>query len=88
MPFVQPLILKINHIRHFIKIPFINKGMYFIDLPSTFRDKSVQSSIRNYCKNYEVPIMCYKYHKAIRGAIFDFDKLVSDLDIETCNPDS
>ena len=24
---------KINHIRHFIKIPFINKGMDFIDLP-------------------------------------------------------
>ena len=36
---------KINHIRHFIKIPFINKGMDFIDLPSIFRDKSVQSSI-------------------------------------------
>ena len=29
---------KINHIRHFIKIPFINKGMDFIDLPSIFRD--------------------------------------------------
>ena len=30
---------KINHIRHFIKIPFINKGMDFIDLPSIFRDR-------------------------------------------------
>ena len=27
---------KIIHVRHFIKIPFINKGMDFIDLPSTF----------------------------------------------------
>ena len=45
---------KINYIRHFIKIPFINKGMDFIDLPSIFRDKSVQSSIPNYFKNYEV----------------------------------
>ena len=42
---------KINHIRHFIKIPFINKGMDFIDLPSIFRDRSVQSSIPNYFKN-------------------------------------
>ena len=25
---------EINHIRHFIKIPFINKGFDFIDLPS------------------------------------------------------
>ena len=79
---------KINHIRHFIKIPFINKGMDFIDLPSIFRDKSAQSSIPNYFKNYEVPIICYKYNKPIRGAIFNFNKLVSDLDIETCNPDS
>ena len=27
-----------NHIRHFIKIPFINKGIDLIDLPSIFRD--------------------------------------------------
>ena len=79
---------KNNHIRHFIKIPFINKGMDFIDLPSIFRDKSVQSSIPNYFKNCEVPIICYKYNKPIRGAIFNFNKLVSDLNIETCTPDS
>ena len=79
---------KINHIRHFIKIPFINKGIDFIDLPSIFRDKSVQSSIPNYFKNCEVPIICYKYNIPIRGAIFNFNKLVSDLNIETCTPDS
>ena len=28
---------EINHIRHFIKIPFIKKGIEFIDLPSLFR---------------------------------------------------
>ena len=28
---------KINHIRQIIKIPFINKGIEFIDLPSIFR---------------------------------------------------
>ena len=39
--------------------------MDFIDLPSIFRDKSVQSSIPNYIKNYEVPIICYKYNKPI-----------------------
>ena len=76
---------KINHIRHFIKIPFINKGMDFIDLPSIFRDKSVQSSIPNDFKNCE---FCYKYYKPIRGAIFNFNKFVSNLDIETCTLDS
>ena len=47
----------INHVRHFIKIPFINKGMDFIDLPSTFRDKSVQSAVKGYFKNCEVPVI-------------------------------
>ena len=28
-----------NHIRSFIRIPFINKGIDFIDLPSIFQDK-------------------------------------------------
>ena len=81
---------KINHtcISHFIRIPFINKGMDLIDLPSIFRDKSVQSSIPNYFKNFEVPFICYKYNKLTRGGIFNFNILVSDIDIETCNPDS
>ena len=60
---------KINHIRHFIKVPFINKGMDFIELPSIFRDKLVQSSIPNDFKNYEVPIICY-YIINLLGALY------------------
>ena len=41
---------KINHIRNFIEIYFIKRGMDFIDLHSIFRDKSRQSSIPNYFK--------------------------------------
>ena len=36
---------EMNYIRHFIKIPFINKGIDFIDSPSIFRDNTVESSI-------------------------------------------
>ena len=79
---------KIKNIRHFIKIPFINKGKDIIDVPSILRDKSVQLSIANYFKNSEVLIICYKYNKPIRGAIFNFKKLVSDLDIESCTSES
>ena len=77
----------VGHIRHFIGVPFINKGMDFIDLPGIFGDESVQSSMPYYFKNYEVPIICYKYNKPIRDAIFGCNKLVSDLDIEACAPD-
>ena len=41
-PFIDS---EVNHKRHFVKIPFINKGMEFIDLHSIFKDKSVISSV-------------------------------------------
>ena len=79
---------EINHIRHFIKIPFINKGIDFIDLPSVFRDNTVESTIPDYFENKELPIICYKYNKPTRSTIFNFNKLVADLDIDTKTPDS
>ena len=79
---------EMNHIRHFIKIPFINKGIDFIDLPSIFRDNMVESSIPDYFENKEPPFICYKYNKPIRSTIFNFNKLVANLDIDTKTPDS
>ena len=61
--------------------------MDFIDLPSIFRDKSVQSAIPNNFKNCAVLIICYKCNKPIRSAIFNFNKVVSDLDIQNCTPE-
>ena len=84
-PFIDA---EINHQRHFIKIPFINKGMDFIDLPSIFQDRSVTSSIPDYFQNSEPPINFYKYNKLIRHTIFNFNKLVSDLDIHANTPSS
>ena len=77
-----------NHIRSFIKIPFINKGIDFIGLPSIFQDKSVIQSIPTYFQNSEPPIICYKYNKPIKNTIFNFNKCVSDLDIHANTPKS
>ena len=45
---LHPLIdSELNHKRHSIKIPFINKRIDSIDLPSIFQDKSVTSSIHD-----------------------------------------
>ena len=65
-PFIDS---EINHKRHFIKIPFTNKGIEFIDLPSIFKDRSVTSSIPADFQNSEPPIICYKYNKPIRNTI-------------------
>ena len=75
---------EINHIRHFIKIQFVNKGIEFINLPSIFKDKSVPT----YFENKESPIICYKYNKPIRSTVFNYNKLVTELDIENSIPDS
>ena len=57
-PFINA---EINHQRHFITIFFINEGTDFIDLPSSFQDKYVTSSIPDYFQNAEPPFICYKF---------------------------
>ena len=59
-----------------------------IDFPCIFQDKSFTSSIPDYLQNSEPPVIFYKYTKPIRNIIFNFNKLVSDHDIDANNPDS
>ena len=87
--FLSPYIdSEVNHKRHFIKIPFINKGMVFIGFHNIFKDNLVISSIPNYFNNSETPIICYKYNKPIRSTVFNFNKIVTDTDIDSNTPDS
>ena len=46
------------------------------------------SSIPNSFNNSETPIICYEYNKPIRSAIFNFIKIVTDIDIDSYPPDS
>ena len=45
-------------------------------------------TIPNYFNNSETPIICYKYNKPIRSMIFNFNKIVNDLDIDSNTPAS
>ena len=86
--FLSPYIdSEVNQKRHFIKIRFINKGMEFIDLHKIFKGNLVISSIPNYFNNSETPIICYKYNKPIRSTILNFNKIVTDIDIDSNTPD-
>ena len=62
--------------------------MEFIDLHSIFKDNLASSSIPNYFINSETPTICYKFNKPIRSTIFNFDKIVTDIDIDSSTPDS
>ena len=65
-PALRPYtVSEINHISHFIKIPFINKGIEFNDLPSIFRDNTIISAIPSYFENTESLIIRYKYSNLI-----------------------
>ena len=87
--FLSPYIdSEVNQKRHSIKIPFFNKGMEFIDLHSIFKDNLVISSIPNYFNYSETPIICYKYNKPIRSTIVNFNRIVTDRDIDSNTPDS
>lgn len=75
-----------DHVRHFLKITFLNKGIDFIDLQSIFNDSKIKNCIPKYFKNTENPIICYKYKKSIRNIIFNYNKTVSDLNIISNTP--
>ena len=46
------------------------------------------SSIPNYLNNIETPIICYKFNKPIRSTIFKFNKILTDINIDSNIPDS
>ena len=46
------------------------------------------SSIPNYFNNSKTPIICNEYNKPIRSTMFNFNKIVNDLDIDCNTPAS
>ena len=61
--------------------------MVFIYLHTLFKDNSVIYSISNF-NNSETTIICYYYNKPVRFSISNFDKLVTDMNIDYNTPHS
>ena len=55
---------------------------------SIFNDNLMVSSFPNFFNNSETPIICYEYNKPIRSTIFNFNKIVTDININSNTPDS
>ena len=45
-------------------------------------------SVPNYFNKIETPIICYKYNKPMRSTIFNINKIVTNMDIDSNTPDS
>ena len=56
--------------------------------PRIFKEYLVISSIPNYFNNSKTLIICYKYNKPFRSTIFNFNKIVTDINIDSNTPDS
>ena len=70
-----------EHKRRFFPLKFINKGMDFIDLSRILNDKNCTKLIPGYFTNKESPIISYSYTNPIRSSIFNYNELVSDIDL-------
>ena len=68
------------------KFNLSTRGLNSLTYPEI--DKSVISSIPTYYENKESPMICYKYNKPICSTVFNYNKLVTELDIENYIPDS
>ena len=87
--FLSPYIdSEVNHKRCFIKIPFINKGMEFIDLHSIFKDNSVISFIPNYLIFQKIQSIALNITNQLGILYFTLIKSVTDINIESNTPDS
>ena len=91
--YVQHFLVPISILRSTIKdilskFHSLKKVWSFFYLHSIFKDNLVISSVPNYLNNSETPIIGYKYNKPIRSTIFNFDKIVTDIDIDSNTPDS
>ena len=75
-----------NHKMHFIKVPYIKKGIEFINLHSILR---IDQSLHPYfliSKILNRQLSVINIYQAIRNTIFNFNKFVPDLDIHANTP--
>ena len=71
-----------DHIRHFIKLTYINRGLDFINISSIFQDPNIKDLIPPYFSNTEPPIVSYKYKKPTRNIIFNYTSATTDEDLD------
>ena len=68
--------------RHFMHIPFANKGIDAINVSNILHNKKVTSTIPSYFKNQSVPILSYRYTKTISRKIFNYNRALPHFKID------
>jgi hypothetical protein len=68
--------------RSFLNLSFANKGLDGVNLGNILHHKLVQSKIPPYFKDQSVPIISYTYTKPIATKIFNYKRVLQNLDID------
>ena len=76
--------------RLFFPLRFVNKGIDKINISNIFHNKQVKDKIPPYFKFQEPPIVSYSYSKTIGRKLFNYNKVLKNLDYSnisntTCN---
>ena len=68
--------------RSFLKVFFANKGIDAINLSNILHNKKVVSKIPSYFQDKSPPILSYTYSKSIASTIFNYKKVLQEVQIK------
>lgn len=69
-----------NAQKYYMNVLFHNKGMDMIDLPRILNSKRVMEAVPSYLRD-PPPIVSYRYTRTIAGKVFNYRKVVDQLDL-------
>ena len=78
----RPPLSKVLHLN------FLSKNIEKINLSAILRDKDVISSIPSIAKSFKPPTIVYSLNPPIGSKLFNFNKFVNNLDVESFLVDS
>ena len=79
----SPVQVKEKLKREFFHLPFIDKGLDFINLSGILRSKEVVSKIPIYFQNKEPPVIGYRYNKGIANKLFNYKQSLTQDSIKS-----
>ena len=73
---------KIYNSENLLNIHFVNKGIEMINLPKILHNATLPSCFPKEAGSYSVPTVTYKLNDTIHSSIFNYNKFISNLDLD------
>ena len=73
---------KKNIPKYRISLPFVNKAMYFINLPKLLHCQGSKSSMPSVMNDNDIPMIVYSLTQPIKSRILNYKRFVSELNLD------